>query len=54
MRLDRLTVKSQEILQGALGLADQKGNPQIEPLHILAVMLEVSEESPNPSWASWE
>ncbi len=48
MRLDKLTVKSQEILQGALGLADKKGNPQIEPLHILSVMLEVSQEIAKP------
>jgi ATP-dependent Clp protease ATP-binding subunit ClpB len=48
MRTDKLTVKNHEILEGALGLASQKGNPQIEPIHILAVMLQVSEEIARP------
>ncbi len=48
MRLDKFTLKSQEILQGAMALADKRGNPQIEPLHILAVALDVSEEIAQP------
>ncbi len=48
MRFDKFTLKSQEILQGAMALADKRGNPQIEPLHLLAVLLEVSEEIARP------
>ncbi|WP_300667356.1 ATP-dependent chaperone ClpB [Desulfoluna sp.] len=39
MRFDRLTVKSQEMIQEAHELASQKGNPQIEPEHFLGAML---------------
>ncbi len=48
MRFDKLTMKSQEIIQGAMGLADKKGNPQIEPIHLLAVTMQVSEEIARP------
>ncbi len=48
MRFDKLTTKSQEVLQGALGLAEKKGNPRIEPIHLLAVLLQVSEEIARP------
>ena len=48
MRFDKLTMKTQEILQGAMGLADKKGNPQVEPVHLLAVALQVSEEIARP------
>ena len=48
MRFDKFTLKSQEILQGAMSLADKRGNPQIEPVHLLAVLLEVSEEIARP------
>ncbi len=48
MRFDKLTMKTQEILQGAMGLADKKGNPQVEPVHLLAVTLQVSEEIARP------
>jgi ATP-dependent Clp protease ATP-binding subunit ClpB len=48
MRLDKLTMKSQEILQGAMGLAEKRGNPQIEPAHILAVAMQASEEIARP------
>ncbi len=48
MRLDKMTTKSQEILQGALGLAEKKGNPEVTPLHLLAVALQVSEEIARP------
>ncbi|SCX79046.1 ATP-dependent chaperone ClpB [Desulfoluna spongiiphila] len=40
MRFDRLTVKSQEMIQEAHELASHKGNPQIEPEHMLAAMME--------------
>ena len=39
MRLDRFTIKSQEVIQKAQALATERGNQQIEPEHILAVML---------------
>ncbi len=48
MRFDNLTTKCQEILQGAMGLAEKKGNPQIEPVHLLAVTMQVSEEIARP------
>ncbi|MCB2228604.1 MAG: ATP-dependent chaperone ClpB [Desulfarculaceae bacterium] len=48
MRFDKFTLKSQEILQGAMALADKRGNPQIEPVHLLATLLEVSEEIARP------
>jgi ATP-dependent Clp protease ATP-binding subunit ClpB len=43
MRFDKLTIKSQEVIQGAQGLAGQLGHQQIEPEHLLKVMLEQSE-----------
>jgi ATP-dependent Clp protease ATP-binding subunit ClpB len=48
MRFDKFTLKSQEIMQQAMALADKRGNPQIEPLHLLATLLEVSEEIARP------
>ncbi len=39
MRLDRFTIKSQEVVQKAQALAAERGNQQIEPEHLLAVML---------------
>ncbi|MBW2171610.1 MAG: ATP-dependent chaperone ClpB [Deltaproteobacteria bacterium] len=43
MRLDKLTIKSQEVIQGAQALAGQLGHQQIEPEHLLRVMLEQPE-----------
>jgi ATP-dependent Clp protease ATP-binding subunit ClpB len=43
MRADRLTTKSQEALAAAQRLAATRGNPQIAPHHILAVLLEQRE-----------
>ena len=40
MRLDRLTIKSQELLQTAQSMAAGKGHQEIEPEHILAAMLD--------------
>jgi ATP-dependent Clp protease ATP-binding subunit ClpB len=48
MRFDKLTMKTQEIIQGAMGLADKKGNPQIEPEHLLAVAMQASDEIARP------
>jgi ATP-dependent Clp protease ATP-binding subunit ClpB len=40
MQSDRFTIKSQEALQAAQQLADQRRNPQTTPEHLLAVLLE--------------
>jgi len=40
MQPDRFTIKSQEALQAAQQLADQRRNPQTTPAHLLAVLLE--------------
>ena len=39
MQPDRFTIKSQEALQAAQQLADQRHNPQTTPEHLLAVLL---------------
>ena len=38
MRLDKLTVKSQEALSEAMSNASERGHPEITPLHILAAL----------------
>jgi ATP-dependent Clp protease ATP-binding subunit ClpB len=43
MRLDKLTIKAQELIQQAQSLSAQHGNQQIEPEHILYVMLNESQ-----------
>ncbi|MCA1906384.1 MAG: ATP-dependent chaperone ClpB [Desulfarculus sp.] len=48
MRFDKFTVKSQEVVQAAMSLASRRGNPQIEPVHLLSVMLETSQEIARP------
>jgi ATP-dependent Clp protease ATP-binding subunit ClpB len=40
MQADRFTIKSQEALQAAGRLADERHNPQTTPEHLLAVLLE--------------
>src|SRR6266853_3080570 len=40
MQPDRFTIKSQEALQAAQRLADERHNPQTAPEHLLAVLLE--------------
>jgi ATP-dependent Clp protease ATP-binding subunit ClpB len=40
MQPDRFTIKSQEALQAAQKLADERRNPQTMPEHLLAVLLE--------------
>jgi ATP-dependent Clp protease ATP-binding subunit ClpB len=40
MRLDKLTIKAQEALQDAHQLAQQKGQQQIESVHLLCSLLE--------------
>ena len=43
MRFDRFTIKSQELIQKAKSLAEQYGNQQIEPEHLLYAMLSERE-----------
>ncbi len=43
MRLDKLTIKAQELIQQAQALAGRHGNQQIDPEHLLAIMLKTSE-----------
>jgi ATP-dependent Clp protease ATP-binding subunit ClpB len=40
MNVDRFTIKSQEAIQAAQRLADDRRNPQVTPEHLLAVLLE--------------
>ena len=39
MRLDRYTIKAQEALQNAQSLAEQAGNQEMEPEHVLAALV---------------
>jgi ATP-dependent Clp protease ATP-binding subunit ClpB len=39
-RFDKLTIKAQEAVARAQELAGQEGNPQIEPMHLLAALLQ--------------
>ena len=43
MRFDKFTIKSQELLQGAQELAARLGHQQIEPEHLLKVMMDDTE-----------
>ena len=43
MRFDKLTIKAQELVQNAKNLAEKHHNQQIEPIHLLAAMLEDSQ-----------
>ncbi len=40
IKWDKLTVKSGEAIQGAVGLAGDNGNPETLPIHLLAALLE--------------
>jgi ATP-dependent Clp protease ATP-binding subunit ClpB len=42
-RFDKLTIKAQEAVQRAQSLAADRGNPQIDPLHLLAGLLSEEE-----------
>src|SRR5262245_22033367 len=42
-RFDKLTIKAQQAVQRAQELAADAGNPQIEPVHLLAALLDESE-----------
>ena len=43
IKWERLTVKSQEALEGAQGMAAENGNPEVLPVHLLAALLEDKE-----------
>ncbi len=43
MQLDKFTVKSQEVIQAAHSLAEQFGNPEMQPEHLLKALLEQPE-----------
>jgi ATP-dependent Clp protease ATP-binding subunit ClpB len=43
MRFDRFTIRGQEAIQEAIGIAERNENQQVEPEHLLATMLEQKE-----------
>ncbi len=43
IRFEKFTIKAQEALQRAQALAGDRGNPQIEPIHLLAALAAESE-----------
>ena len=43
IRWDKLTVKAQEAMQRANELAGENGNPEVQPVHILAALVEDAE-----------
>ena len=43
IRWDKLTVKAQEAVQRANEIASEHGNPELQPVHILAALLEDSD-----------
>jgi ATP-dependent Clp protease ATP-binding subunit ClpB len=43
MRFDRFTIRGQEAVQEAIGVAEKNQNQQVEPEHVLAAMLEQKE-----------
>ncbi len=43
MRFDRFTIRGQEAVQEAIGVAEKNQNQQVEPEHILTAMLEQKE-----------
>ncbi|MGD9563551.1 MAG: ATP-dependent chaperone ClpB [Pyrinomonadaceae bacterium] len=43
MRFDRFTIRGQEAIQAAIGVAERNENQQVEPEHVLLAMLEQKE-----------
>ena len=43
IRWDKFTLKSQEAVQAASQLAEENGNPEVQPLHLLAALVEDKE-----------
>ncbi len=48
MRFDRFTIRGQEAVQAAIGVAEKNQNQQVEPEHLLAAMLEQKEGTLRP------
>ena len=48
IRWDKFTVKAQEAVQRASQLASEHGNPELQPLHLLAALLEDKEGIASP------
>jgi ATP-dependent Clp protease ATP-binding subunit ClpB len=48
MRFDRFTIRGQEAVQEAIGIAEKNQNQQVEPEHLLASMLEQKEGTLRP------
>jgi ATP-dependent Clp protease ATP-binding subunit ClpB len=49
MNLERLTVKSRDVLQQAVALASARGNPDVDSLHLLHALLDESEGAVQPT-----
>jgi len=43
IRWDKFTVKAQEAVQRASQIASEHGNPELQPIHLLAALLEDKE-----------
>src|SRR5262245_55231040 len=43
-RFDQLTLKSQEAVQHAQALAQERGHPRLEPMHLLAALLHPDQQ----------
>jgi ATP-dependent Clp protease ATP-binding subunit ClpB len=48
MRFDRFTIRGQEAVQEAIGVAEKNQNQQVEPEHLLVAMLEQKEGTLRP------
>ncbi|NDD63792.1 MAG: AAA family ATPase, partial [Acidobacteria bacterium] len=48
MRLDKFTVKAQEAIESAVGLAEGRGNQNVEPEHLLAALIGQAEGVTRP------
>ena len=48
MRFDRFTIRGQEAVQEAIGVAEKNQNQQVEPEHLLVSMLEQKEGTVKP------
>jgi ATP-dependent Clp protease ATP-binding subunit ClpB len=51
MQADRFTIKSQEALAAAGGLAEERRNPQVTPVHLLAALLADGQAAEQPAHA---
>ncbi|WP_454946532.1 ATP-dependent chaperone ClpB [Cryptobacterium curtum] len=45
MRLDKLAITAQEALQAAMGIAGEHDNPTVEPIHLLAALIDSNENN---------